>query len=737
MGKIALSERGRHFYSRLLNAIGLELRSDRALGAINRWQATEANGATYFDTKNLELYQVVSYVYTAIYRIAFDLSTVPLEARVPAKKKSDSEYDVLTDGPVIDLIKTPNPDMSLFELTFLAVCDLFLTGDAYWVMDPELAPVPQELYRRRPDYMKVVTGDKEQLIGRYKYREHGMEITYQVEDVIHFRLPNVLDHYRGQSAIDPIRPEISLYQAVLQMYDDYFRNCPIMGIGISVEKQLNDASYNRLRDDIKAKFTGRNRFEPPILEGGAAIVGLSGSPKEGGGISFESLTKETKIAILGSFGVPPAIAGILEYANYANMDAQERLYWKHAVIPPSRHIQAGLNLRIPPRFPKYKGLQFIYNYEKIDALGDNKNEVTTRTSTLYTSGIITLNEARRRVGEDPVPAGDEFKPVGMSSFLLNGINSGGNDGSGSFSLLHPESNHIASGYNGLAHRVSRSAPPTEKEIIWNNFNVKLTRTEKKFGEIMADFFREQKDRVLDNLDRVTNGGKAMSNLYIYTKDDSLGPEDLDKIFDKMVELAAMQAAIEPYIREIVRTQFEEVFAQLSIDASFSLNDPNVAALIEKGVSKMTGQVTSTTWSSVKDILTDGYNSGWTVSDVANAIEEKFASWYQPGPGQVGVGARAQMIAQTEMGRFVNGGSFAAYEEAEGQGLTLEKEWIHSRAGGDERPDHVAADGEVVGLHDAFTRTDFPMMHPHDPNGPADQVINCRCSYTVREVRAKE
>ncbi len=45
--------------------------------------------------------------------------------------------------------------------------------------------------------------------------------------------------------------------------------------------------------------------------------------------------------------------------------------------------------------------------------------------------------------------------------------------------------------------------------------------------------------------------------------------------------------------------------------------------------------------------------------------------------------------------------------------------------------HMAADGQSVGLDEAFDVGGARMMFPGDPNGPPEEVINCRCLLRVR------
>jgi uncharacterized protein with gpF-like domain len=91
-----------------------------------------------------------------------------------------------------------------------------------------------------------------------------------------------------------------------------------------------------------------------------------------------------------------------------------------------------------------------------------------------------------------------------------------------------------------------------------------------------------------------------------------------------------------------------------------------------------------------------------------------------------------MIARTETHGAANYGAGRAARETN---LPLNREWI---ASGDERTreTHAEADGQIVGMDEPFTVGGASLMYPGDPAGPAEEVINCRCSvgFIVDESR---
>lgn len=84
--------------------------------------------------------------------------------------------------------------------------------------------------------------------------------------------------------------------------------------------------------------------------------------------------------------------------------------------------------------------------------------------------------------------------------------------------------------------------------------------------------------------------------------------------------------------------------------------------------------------------------------------------------------RAQLIAETETAAAYG---FASHAAAVAAGVSYKK-WLHSVLPKVPRPDHLAIHGLVVPIDQPYPVGDPQLMYPHDGNGAAKDVINCRC-----------
>lgn len=127
------------------------------------------------------------------------------------------------------------------------------------------------------------------------------------------------------------------------------------------------------------------------------------------------------------------------------------------------------------------------------------------------------------------------------------------------------------------------------------------------------------------------------------------------------------------------------------------------------LNKVVLPISQTTIQQVDALLEQGLNNGWGTSEMVKRLEDsELPKW------------RARMIVRTEAVRAINA---AQMMQASMNPYETEKQWIaveDSRT----RHSHHKVDGERIGLYELYSNG---LMFPGDPNGPAKEVINCRCT----------
>jgi SPP1 gp7 family putative phage head morphogenesis protein len=116
-------------------------------------------------------------------------------------------------------------------------------------------------------------------------------------------------------------------------------------------------------------------------------------------------------------------------------------------------------------------------------------------------------------------------------------------------------------------------------------------------------------------------------------------------------------------------------------------------------------------------ISRGLSSGQMYSEITRNI----ASWARIPKNN------AVRIARTEAHRIQTKASMNACNKAKTKGADVVKQWdasLDKRT----RDSHARVDGEIRELDEKFSNG---LMYPGDPNGAAEEVINCRCALLQR------
>lgn len=113
---------------------------------------------------------------------------------------------------------------------------------------------------------------------------------------------------------------------------------------------------------------------------------------------------------------------------------------------------------------------------------------------------------------------------------------------------------------------------------------------------------------------------------------------------------------------------------------------------------------------IKERLEEAAREGGSEADMADAVREAFDQTYE---------GRAETVARTETGSVYG----AANNESIAQAGYNFRRWL-SASDDFVRPSHQEVNGEIVAVGEPYSNG---LMHPCDPDGPPEEVINCRCT----------
>ncbi len=590
----------------------------------------------------------------------------------------------LTDGDIPDLLHRPNPEDTHRELWLDTATFQLATGASYWALEQfsqlngAIVPGKSTIWTLPADRVKIVPaiGDPEKRISHYEITGAGGKIVkYQPEEIVQFKSFNLENQYYGMA---PLTVAMKTMEADFYAREHnrlFFKNGATVGDVYESESAYDEIADQRIIESWKKQQGYKNSNKLLTTWAGLKLRDTKRGPKD---LDFLNLIKLNREEIIALFGVPPAVVGLFEYANYANANMQKREFWIETIIPMLLSFETRLNEMVFPRWTDQE-IWMEFDLSKVAALQEDQKEKAVINTMLVRAQIITRNEARAEYNREPVDGGDEFSvlptfgAVGQASLRLKAYDN--------------------------------------QTDNWYQKDIARRQHERIFLDKMKSYFAGQKSRVL----------KSLAG---YPEDYAIDKINIRDIFNELKEQEILEKDTRPLTETAVddagQAGIDEVIPKKSLvkqDAGdvrtvFNLTDPNVVAWIESKVARFVTEVSDTTKAKIRGLIGKGTEEGWTLRQFADELAAKF--------DQFGL-ARSLLIATTEMGAAMNGGAMQGYRQS---GVVEGKSWLSARDKA-VRPSHAAAEAAgIIGMGEKFPNG---LDYPGEPGAPADEVCGCRCA----------
>lgn len=330
--------------------------------------------------------------------------------------------------PLISLLARPNPLQAGVEYFQSLYSYLLLSGNSY-ALQSGVNGFPRELHILRPDRIEIEPSSTA-IPRSYKYKL-GQEVvkTYPADpvtgaaEVKHFKLWNPLDDYQGLSPLAAASISIDQNNMVSKHNIALLANGARPSGAIVFKPaddagnrlMLTDAQREQLQSDLANRFKGvNNAGRPMLLEGDFDWKEMGMSPKD---MDFMAQANMTAKDIALCFGVPSQLIGIPDAQTYANVQEARLALYEETIIPLARRIESDLNEWLAPAFGD--DISISYDIDAIPAMTERRRRVYENVTAAVRDGIISRNEARDRLGLEPISGGDEVF-IAANLFPLGG-----------------------------------------------------------------------------------------------------------------------------------------------------------------------------------------------------------------------------------------------------------------------------------------------------------------------------
>jgi len=614
------------------------------------------------------------WVYACINAIAQSVSSVPLLFKTGSRKNPK----LVESHPLVELFETPNPMMSGSQLIEATLVYLGLTGEAFYILDRDSEKeVPKELWVVHPGRFKEAVDEKTGLISGWIYSKGTRQIPLRPYEVVFFRYFNPYHDYRGLAPLQAARAGVEQDYWAGRYNLAFFKNSAQPGGVLETSANLTDEEFQRLLAQFEDRHRGGGKAHRiALLEGGITYKQTGLSQKD---MDFLEQRRWNQEEIMAAFKVPKGELGIYEDINFATSKTQRKLFWENTLLPKMaliefvlwgqlfRHIDSG---RVWAEF----------DYNSISALQEDRRELVECAYKLWSMGV-------------PLNIANEYLELGLPAVK------GGDVGYLPFNLA-PVTQEEPSPEKSVVDLIPIAAPILlrgfDGEAYWRAYLGLHTPLEEMVRRKISRYFYEQRKRQLRKLEE--QSGKAVTR--------ELAVEAL--LLDLETENGLLKKVFWPLYLEIGQEAGKGLLVELGADPEiFTLADTPAMAALENKLIKVVG-INDTVREQLRDTLVEGLAEMETTAELMERVKQVY-NFAQ---------SRSLTIARTETGQAMG----IARDAAMGQMQVVKHRWVTA---GDEhvRVSHQEINGMVVERGQLFPNG---CRFPCDPDGPAKEVINCRC-----------
>ena len=364
------------------------------------------NISTYQTTQSMRL----SAVYAATNMISNSCALLPIKiVRYNGDRKEEikhSLYDVLN--------LHPDNKHNHFNWMKLLIESVILRGNgyAYIVRDEKLNVVSLELLN--PDYVTPMV----QPDSSVKYLVVGMDTAVDSMNMIHL-YQHVDQAYNGISTIKFADMAIRASYDAEEHSDQFFKSgAGLMGV-LKASAPLTDAQKKQIAESWERSISHTRGGGVAIIPQGLDFQSISISPED-------SQLLETRqynvVEIARFFNISPVKLFDFSHVSYSTLEQTSLSYLQDTILPFTQLMEDEFNKKLfKPSQVGSVGVDFDFSV----LIQTDKKSEAEYYRTLITNGVISINEARNKLGLTPVE-GEEYDAhfLQLSYGTVKNINDG-------------------------------------------------------------------------------------------------------------------------------------------------------------------------------------------------------------------------------------------------------------------------------------------------------------------------
>lgn len=345
------------------------------------------------------IYATQPNVRTVVSFLARNIAQLGLHA---FRRVSDTERSRLDQAHELSqLIESPHRTCTRYGFIESLVTDLGVYGNHYSLKVRDQATGRLTLLRFSPHYVRPM--------GKWTDPEYvvtvgATSVTFPASSIFHLREYNPENPIVGLSPLDSLKRILAEDIAAGDYREGFWNNAARIetALKLPVGKKLSPDAAARLARQWQALYAGgSNSGKTAILEDGMDVVPMNFNAKDSEYLGARKLTREE---VAAAYHVSPAMVGILEHANFANIDMQHQMLYQDTLGPRLVMIAEEYERQVLPDIPDTEGVYLEFNID--EKLKGSFEEQTKALQAAVGGPWLTRNEARAMQNKPPLAGGE-------------------------------------------------------------------------------------------------------------------------------------------------------------------------------------------------------------------------------------------------------------------------------------------------------------------------------------------
>lgn len=373
---------------------------DGFFARMQKWSAGGGVWERYTDSQLGALYRNTAIIYACVRKIAVTMAEAPM--KIGFEDRAGVWKDT-PDHPLMAVLARPNDIMGTHEFVQYFTQALMLTGMSFIWEKRASRGNPLELWPLPSGWVTIVPSRAGggRVIEKFQvYQEGRQDQDVVVEDMTMLRLPDPTTLIRGAGPTIAAARDIQIDQERENYLIEMLVNLKVPGLVVKSPKTMVPKQKEALRARIRDMIGRGRRGNEFLLEGGMELE-LTNPLKD---MDWPGVSGLSETRICASYGVPPIVVHLrsgLERSTYSNYEWALRAFYTGTMAPLYVVVADALTrgLLQSEGDDKHK---IYFDTSEIIYLQEDLLKQTERTVKEFQGGLITRNEARGRLGEDPL-----------------------------------------------------------------------------------------------------------------------------------------------------------------------------------------------------------------------------------------------------------------------------------------------------------------------------------------------